>query len=211
MKVMAPTPLVGAFMVANLIVVGFTIYKSHGSTFENWTLAFAGMVALIVTVIYCVDVPIPRWTRLIACFAALGVITVLVPEPVANLVGQALRRAKLGGNLLVTMDYAEARGVNKSELKAARTRVDAALGRKADPQSQDPSEVSLGGQRAFECVAPAEGYLLLDAPEHLYVRTSPDLCDAADAGGRSGKTALFVQVIDKSRLRQYRLYRGVGS
>lgn len=66
------------------------------------------------------------------------------------------------------------------------------------------------GRRAFECVAHAQGYLVLDAPEHLYVRVFEDHCDAADSGARNGRAPLFVQVIEKSKLRHYRLYRGAA-
>lgn len=195
---------------ANLGAVGLTLSKGSGSPFLYVTLGFAALVAVLITVIYCIDARIPRWIRLIGSFAFLGVATVMFPDDAANFVGQALQRAKLGGNVIVVMDYADSRGVSRQQLEAARTRFLARSGRKQEPKPSESDDVLFAGARAFECVAHAQGYLVLDAPEHLYVRVFEDECDAADSGARTGKSPLFVQVIEKSRLRHYRLYRAAA-
>lgn len=173
-----------------------------------YTYFFAVCVGVFITTVYFIDIPRPRWQRSVIGFSMLSVMAILFPEGSASIVTIALQRARLGGGILVTLDYSESRLVSKGDLVRRINKIQKSQNQEiTNPSPPTPDGLAHEGERSFECVSPAQGKLLLDSPTHLYVQVLADPCDLSDAQASMQTTPLFTQMIEKTKLRQYRIFK----
>lgn len=200
-----------ATLILNIAIVGKLFNWTLPSETDQSLLTcflFALYVSAFVSVVYLLDGPEPKWKKSAMGFALLFALSIVFSERSAGLVTTALQRARLGGNILVTLDYSAPRQVSKGSLDEEILRTRKLRGETVSNPSVATAESMIrSGERAFECISPAQGYLILDSPTHLYVQVMADPCDATDARSLNRSNPLFTQVIEKSKLRQYRLYR----
>lgn len=200
-----------ATLILNITIVGKLFNWSFPSETDQSLLPrflFALYVSAFVSVVYVLDGPEPKWKKSAIGFVLLFALSILFSEGSTSLVTTALQRARLGGNILVTLDYSEPRQVSKGSLDEKILKTRKLRGETvSNPPVATAESIIRSGERAFECISPAQGYLVLDSPTYLYVQVMADPCDATDARSLNRSKPLFTQVIEKSKLRQYRVYR----
>lgn len=200
-----------AVIISNIAIVGdFFNWRfpseSHKSILPSFL--FALYISAFISVVYVLDGLGPKWKKSAVGFGLLFVLSIQFSEGSAILVTTALQRARLGGGILVTLDYSEPRLVSRGDVDEKILKIRKLRGESVpNPPAPTIESVIYSGERAFECISPAQGRLILDSPDNLYVQVFADPCDATDANSRHQPTPLFTQVIEKSKLRQYRVFR----
>lgn len=168
---------------------------------------FSLLITTFITVVYCLEFSIQKWKRVLYFFIALIGIAAILPEATTKFVSQALNHAKLGGDLLVTMDFQESREITKYQLESNIERIE---GKQKSENSASiigkSHEIARLGESAFRCSAFSQGRLVLETPNYLYVKTIADECDQSDSLSKDASRMIFIEVIDKSKLRRYRLF-----